>query len=172
MARSERVELREAVPVEQLGEMDRIFAVHGRIPAPLSVLLYSPGLALRVMEAGTHLRGQCTLAASIRELAILALASERECAYVWEAHLPVALAAGLDEVWIEVLQSGGEGPLTEIEGSVVSYVRQLASTNRVESALFDRLRDENGERWMVELTAIVGHYEYMCAVLNAFAVVP
>jgi hypothetical protein len=54
----------------------------------------------------------------------------------------------------------------------VSYVRQLVRTNRVEQAVFDALKDRFGAQWLVELTAMVGHYALITAMANAFEVAP
>lgn len=170
MARTRRVCDASELPEERRGEAEAIIAVHGRIPGPLGVLLHSPGLAPRVMEAGTHLRSFCTLKAPHRELAILTLARERECAYVWRAHLLEARRVGLDESWVDAVERGGDARTDGLEGELISFVRQLAGTHRVEPSLFDRLYGRQGARWTIELTAIVGHYEYMCAILNAFEV--
>ena len=38
--------------------------------------------------------------------------------------------------------------------------------------LFDRLRDQHGVPWLVELTALIGHYGIVSGILNAFEVAP
>ena len=42
----------------------------------------------------------------------------------------------------------------------------------VTQALFDRLCARHGIPWLVELTALIGHYGMVTAQLNAFEVAP
>jgi hypothetical protein len=58
------------------------------------------------------------------------------------------------------------------ERDVVDYVRQVWRRSRVPQPLFDRLRDQHGVTWLVELTALVGHYGIVSGILNAFEVAP
>ena len=60
--------------------------------------------------------------------------------------------------------------LTPDERDIVTFVRQLLQTNRVEQGLFDALRDRHSVRWLVELAATVGQYQYISAINNAFDV--
>jgi hypothetical protein len=54
------------------------------------------------------------------------------------------------------------------ERDIITFVRQLLQRNRVEQALFDALLSRKGERWLVELAATVGQYQYISAINNAF----
>jgi hypothetical protein len=58
--------------------------------------------------------------------------------------------------------------LLPAEADIVLFVRQLLRTNRVADDLFGRLLDRHGERWLVELTATIGQYEYIAAIANVF----
>jgi hypothetical protein len=42
----------------------------------------------------------------------------------------------------------------------------------VTQTLFDRLRGQHGVPWLVELTALIGHYGIVCGILNAFEIAP
>ena len=43
-------------------------------------------------------------------------------------------------------------------------------TNRVDQAVFDRLKDRHGVQWLVELTAAANYYAFLCGMVNAFEV--
>lgn len=58
------------------------------------------------------------------------------------------------------------------ERDIILFVRQLLQTNRVEQELFDALRSRHGDRWLVEMTATIGQYQYISAINNAFDVLP
>ena len=59
-----------------------------------------------------------------------------------------------------------------VERDIVDYTRQLARTNAVGSALFDRLQGRHGVPWLVELTCLLGHYGIVASILNAFEIAP
>ena len=66
----------------------------------------------------------------------------------------------------------GLATLAQSDADIVDYVRQLQRTNRVAQPLFDRLRERHGIPWLVELTALIGHYGMVTAQLNAFEMAP
>jgi len=62
--------------------------------------------------------------------------------------------------------------LQQQEADIIDYVRQLHRSHRVTQPLFDRLCEHHSIPWLVELTAIIGHYGMVTAQLNAFEVSP
>jgi hypothetical protein len=58
------------------------------------------------------------------------------------------------------------------ERDIVLFVRELLQTNRVSDELFNRLLERHGERWLVELAATVGQYQYISAINNTFDLQP
>jgi hypothetical protein len=58
------------------------------------------------------------------------------------------------------------------ERDIITFVRQLLQTNRVEQDLFDGLRARHDERWLVELAATIGQYQYISAINNTFDLQP
>jgi 4-carboxymuconolactone decarboxylase len=107
------------------------------------------------------------------ELAIIATAREKDCPYVWAAHAPAARKAGVSDAAVTVVRDRGTiAGLATGERDIVDYVRQLLRTNAITQPLFDRLRDQHGVTWLVELTCLVGHYGIVSGILNAFEVAP
>lgn len=173
MPRIELLNDRELVPEDQRDEFDAIVEVLHGVRGPFAILLRSPGLARKVMEAGAQVRLGSTLESKERELTILAVAREKDAAYEWAAHVNVGRNGGLGEETIDAVRSRGDlSALPEDDRDIVEFVRQLLRTNRVEEELFDALRDRKGERWVVELTATIGQYQYISAINNAFELQP
>ena len=56
------------------------------------------------------------------------------------------------------------------ERDIVTYTRQLIRTNRVDQALFDRLKDRHGVQWLVELTGAANYFAFLSGMVNAFDV--
>jgi 4-carboxymuconolactone decarboxylase len=157
------------LPDDRHAEFDAIVAVLNRVGGPFGILLRSPGLAQKVMEAGAHVRLQSTLSPVERELIIIAVAREKDAGYEWAAHVGTGRKAGMREEAIEAVRNRADvSGLEPDERDIITFVRQLLQTNRVEQSLFDALMKRKGERWLVELAATVGQYQYISAINNTF----
>jgi alkylhydroperoxidase family enzyme len=96
---------------------------------------------------------------------------EREAAYVWSAQVAAARRNGLAEEVIDLLRAKGDpAGLAAEEREIVTYVRQLMRTNRVDQAAFDALRKRFGVQWLVEMTAAANYFAMLSGVVNAFEV--
>jgi 4-carboxymuconolactone decarboxylase len=159
------------VPAEHHAVVDAVTRVFGNVRGPFSMLLHSPGLAERILPLVTFFRDQSVVDAKLRSVAILAAVREREAAYVWAAQVGAARRNGLGEAVIDVLRAKGDaGALPAEERDIVTYVRQLMRTNRVDQRAFDALARRHDERWMVELTAAANYFAFLAGVVNAFEV--
>jgi 4-carboxymuconolactone decarboxylase len=161
------------LPAERHAEFDAIVAVLHRVGGPFSILMHSPGLAQKVMEAGAHVRLQSTLTLAERELAIISVTREKDAAYEWASHVATGRKAGLREAAIEAVRHRADvSALEPDERDIISFVRQLLRNNRVDQSVFDSLRERHGDRWLVELAATVGQYQYISAITNTFELQP
>src|SRR5207302_989728 len=127
--------------------------------------MHSPGLAQKVCEAGAWVRLNSTLTQVQRELAIIAVAREEDAAYEWAAHVRTGRGVGLREEAIQAVRNRTDvSGLEPDERDIVTFVRQLLRNNRVERDLFDELVNRHDVRWLVELAATVGQYQYISAI--------
>ncbi|MCL2585387.1 MAG: carboxymuconolactone decarboxylase family protein [Streptosporangiales bacterium] len=175
MSRIKMITERADVEEARQGEIDTILETLGHLGGPFSVLMHSPGLAQKVMEAGAHVRLRSTLEKWQRELAILVVAAGKASDFEWASHVQLARKAGLGEKAIDAVRNGDDpsgAGLGEDEADIVAYVRQLVAENRVDRPVYDRLVARHDERWLVELTATVGQYSYIACILGAFDVQP
>jgi len=167
------VTAREQLPGDQRHHFDAIEASRGGVRGPFTVLLHSPELAGRVGHLGAFVRYESDVPDALRELTILATAYEWACAYEWTAHEPIAREAGVSEAAIDaVLDDSPTDGLSELEATVVRYVRELLRTHDVMEATYRAAEDRFGPRGAVELTATVGYYSMLACVLNALRVLP
>lgn len=159
------------VAAEHHGVVDGVLKVFGQVRGPFSMLLHSPKLADRVLGLVTFFRDESVVAPTLRSIAILAAVREREAAYVWAAQVRAARANGVGEDVIDLLRAKGDaGALGPDEREVVTYVRQLMRTNRVDGKTFDALKSRHGAQWLVELTAAANYFAMLSGVVNAFEV--
>ncbi|MDE2901134.1 MAG: carboxymuconolactone decarboxylase family protein, partial [Chloroflexota bacterium] len=158
---------------DQHAEIDAIVETLNRVGGPFGVLLYSPGLAQKVMEAGAHVRLKSTLSPVERELCIIAVSREKDARYEWASHVATGRRQGMREEAIEVVRHRQDvGALEQDEQDIINYVRQLLRNNKVEQGLFDSLVERKGVRWLVELTGTIGQYQYISAINTTFDLQP
>jgi 4-carboxymuconolactone decarboxylase len=171
MARVKPIVNKEDIAPEHHGLFDTLAALRGRISGPSTIVLHSPGLAGRWNEISEFLHRDSIVEPQHAELAVCATARERDCGYVWNAHVPLARKAGVAAATIDAVRDRGSvAGMSDAERAVVLYVRQLLQTNRVESEVFEPLLNAHSPQWMVELTSWIGRYAALSGILNAFEV--
>jgi 4-carboxymuconolactone decarboxylase len=159
------------VPAEHHAVVDGVLKVFGQVRGPFSMLLHSPKLAERMLPLVTFFRDDSVVEAKLRSVAILSAVREREAAYVWAAQVAAARRNGVSDEIIDVLRAKGDpGKLPAEEREIVTYVRQLMRTNRIDQPAFDALRKRHNEQWLVELTAAANYFALLSGVVNAFEV--
>lgn len=167
MARIELItERTQAVTDDQLRVFDAVVESRGKMIRPFEVLLHAPSVAEPLSEVGARLRFAGSLPDHDRELVILTAATVHGCAFEWDSHYSIAIAAGVRQEAIDHLR-GGRATLTEHEETVISYVRQLCADSTVSPEVFARALETFGQSGVVELTATVGYYTLLAFVMGA-----
>src|SRR5947199_3341709 len=152
---------------------DELAALPGRISGPSTIVLWSPDLARPWNEISEYLHRESIVEPPHAELAVCATARERDCGYVWNAHVPLARKAGIAAETIATVRE--RRPVDDLPDSaraVVLYVQQLLRNNRVESAVFDELLTAHDSKWLAELTRSLGRYPALSGLLDACHVPP
>lgn len=171
MARVKLIVNKEDVAPEHHPLFDELAALRGRVSGPSTVVLHSPGLARPWNQVSEYLHRDSIVEPRSAEIAVCATARERDCGYVWNAHVPLALKAGVPRDTITAIAEGRPASdLPEPDRTVVLYAQQLLRDNRVDADVFDRLLKAHDPRWLVELTAWTGRYAALSGILNAFEV--
>lgn len=170
MARVPLLTKKEQLPPEQHQEYDEIMGVLGNVGGPFGLLLYSPGLAEMVCKTGAHVRLKSELTMKERELALLSTLREKDASFEWGGHVKVAREAGMSEETIDVIKNDKDPSnlADEDDRDVILFTRQLLRKNKVEDDVFNRLQERHGTRWVLEIAATIGQYQYISAVNNAF----
>lgn len=145
MPRIEMITGKAQISEDRHAEFDAIVETLHGVRGPFAVLMHSPGLARKVMEAGAQVRLGSTLSPVERELAIIAVAREKDATYEWAAHVRAGRAAGMREEAIEAVRHRQDtSGLEEDERDIIEFVRQLLRNNKVEQDLFDALEGRKG----------------------------
>lgn len=136
---------------------------------PASIELYSPGAAEPLRTLNEYLRRQGNLLGNpITELAILVAAREGDSQYVWSAHEPAALKAGVAQPVIDVVKySRDVAGAGEKETVVIRMGRQLLREHKLDSPTFAKAVELFGTQGTVELVTLMGDYTLNGLLLDA-----
>ena len=144
---------------------------------PIGLWVYSPQIAEHFFPASTYLRYGTEKDQRLTELAILATAREVRSQYEWTSHEPAGERAGLEPEIIDLLKrradldTAGELPgLGDRERTIIAFVREVVSEEKVTSATFARARELFGEQGVMDLAGLVGHYGFVNITLKTFDV--
>ena len=115
-----------------------------------------------------YLRRKSGLEPRLVELAILVTAREMDCAYVWTAHEPAALKAGLSPQIVDTVRYRRPlGTLGETEAVIVQLGRDSITTHKVASDTFARAVKLFGHQGVVNILSLMGDYAATTILLNA-----
>ena len=162
----------ETMTAEQKSICDDIASSpRGGVRGPFKVLIHSPDLCDRVQRLGAFVRYDCSVPQKLREMAILVTARHLDAEYEWSAHEPHARSAGLDGDIIEAIRNRQRPTFNQAAEEIVyDFTTELQKTNRVGDETFARAAAELGDRGVVDLVGLLGHYSLIAMTLNAFQV--
>ncbi len=159
---------REQVSGDALIAFDALIESRGRINGPQSMHMYAPEVARRSNVLSDFLRFNSGLSAHDTELATITAAREMDCEYVWAAHAPAALKAGVRPEVIEIVANEGSlDGLTKEETVIVRYGREMIGDHRLSQEAFDAALDQYGEAKTITLGALMGFYSMISCTLIA-----
>ena len=159
-----------AIKREALDEAGKkLYDARGVVDAfgPGAIRLYSPPVAGAMTGLNDYLRRKSGLEPRLVELAILVTAREMDSEYVWTAHEPPALKAGLSQAIIDTVRY--RRPLTtlgEKEAVIVQLGRDSISKHKVTSDTFARAVKLFGHQGVVDIVALIGDYAATTILLN------
>ncbi|MGH8951374.1 MAG: carboxymuconolactone decarboxylase family protein [Acidimicrobiia bacterium] len=167
MPRVRMIEERKDASPSQVDAFDHIAASRGgQMIRPFAAMIHRPQIARAAADLGAVIRFNSTLSDHDRELVICTTAVERECAFEWDSHGPIARSAGVTETTLESIRTGAT--VDDGDDAVfVEFARELCRTGKVSDAAFERARTRLGEEGTVELAAIVGYYTMLAVFMNA-----
>lgn len=155
----------------QRGRGIGLVAEDGSLVGPFDAYLRQPAVGARLAELGEALRFDTSLRPDLLELAVLVVARATTAQFEWFAHARLARAAGLPDEVIDALARGEAPELADAELALAHrFATQLVQHHRVDDATYAEAVERLGEAATFELTALVGFYGCVSAVLNTFEV--
>lgn len=144
---------------------------------PVTAWLYSPLMAEHVFPASTYLRYGTDKDQRLTELTILSTAREVANQYEWSSHEAGAQRAGLEQEIIDLVRDRADvdGPrdvpgLGERERTIIRFVREVLSEEKVSSATYAAAERLFGQKGVMDLAGLVGYYSFVNVTLKAFDV--
>ncbi|MBM3568010.1 MAG: carboxymuconolactone decarboxylase family protein [Alphaproteobacteria bacterium] len=160
-----------ALDAEQKQVYDQIAAGPRKlVPAPFHILLRSPGLAAPAQALGAFARYRTVLPPRLSEFVILIVANHWDSAYERHVHEQEARKAGVPEATITALRQGESPAMDADETLLYPFVRQALEGGRIEDTAFDAVGARFGDKGRVEILGIVGWYQMVALMLNAYRV--
>ena len=140
-----------------------IFARDGKptdpVRGPLAFAAYNVPVANALLDLHDGAVGKGTLDAHARELAILVACRETNYTLEWNAHLPAALRAGVDQKVIDIVQHDREiAGIAEADAAIVRFGREMLDDRKMSSTTFAKAVELFGEHGAMDLVAVMGTY--------------
>jgi len=160
------------IPAEKMTEAQKkavadYTAARGPLTGPWNVLLRSPELVNRQRGVSDYVRFNSVLSPRVSEFIILITARHWAQQYVWNAHHPAALKGGLNP---DIAKAVAEGrrpqQMAEDEEVAYDFITELQRNHSVSDATYARALAKYGERGIVDMIGLTGHYTTISMVLN------
>jgi alkylhydroperoxidase family enzyme len=172
MARLKLLEKDEVEPIAR-EIYEKAEASSGKVLNLFKVLAHSPKIVRDWNRLGTTLLYKGTLAADIRELAIIRVGELAGSAYELAAHRRIGLGTGLTQAQIDDIGAWEDSAnFSERERTVLKYTDELAQNIRASDQTFADLQSCFNARDIVELTVAIGYYGMVARTLESLDVDP
>ena len=128
-------------------------------PGPFRVYFRSPEFGLRAIEMSDYLRWGTGIEPRLLELAIIIAARNWNSAYIWRAHYPDAVQAGLDpSVGADIAAGRRPSKMKADEALIYDFLTQMYRDKEITDATFDAMKAKFGEKGTTEIMGIAGYY--------------
>ncbi len=136
---------------------------------PGPIRLYSQPVAQYMADVNDFLRHKSGIDPRLVELVILVTAREYDCEYVWTAHEPQGLKAGLQPEIVDVVKyrKSTDG-LAEKDAVIITLGRQVIEKHHVSSDVAARALNLYGKQGLVNIMALMGDYASTAILLDTF----
>lgn len=160
-------------PTRDTLEQEAADALAGMKPMNVfRMLARADALAPPIFDTATQLftKGKTELSPRLRQMAILRVAGATRCDYLIAHHEPISRHTGLNDVEIEACRTGQTERLSAHEQAVAQYTTESTLQIDVSDVTFAAMRSGLSDRQVVELTIVIGFYNFLGRFLKALKV--
>jgi 4-carboxymuconolactone decarboxylase len=141
---------------------DAIAGARGHMPVSYQSLMHSPGAARAVSQMGSYLRFESDVPEDVREAAVLVVNGRLDCPFGWVQHVPLALAAGVDQRAIDGLAAGELSPwLSPGQRIGALMAEESVAAGQVTVVTLASAREAFGVAQTIDLLLAIGYYSMM-----------
>ena len=141
----------------------------GRLYGPFTPMLAHPRIADIMQMLGAAMRYELDLTPRAREIATLAVAAAKRSNFEWYAHELLGRSAGLTDDELGHLLAGLPAPtFSAHEDLVWRVVTTLVARADLDDDQFKEAQAGLGDAGVVDLLALVGHYELLSRSLRVW----
>lgn len=152
----------------------RILAQRGRVSLLYQVLLNSAPVASGWEQLLTAVRNQTLVPPDLRELMILRVAVLNQADFEFDAHVPHARQAGVDDARLAAVRQADVADVADVFSPVERLVLELTDAMtrdvQVPDALMQRVRAQFDARVTVEVVTTIAAYNMVSRLLVALHV--
>jgi 4-carboxymuconolactone decarboxylase len=139
----------------------------GALNGPFVPLLRSPELMSRLQKTGEYLRFQNSVGTKLTEFIILLTARQWTQQYEYNAHVPLALKAGVKpEVVTAITEGRRPAGMAADEEAAYDFWTELRSNQSVSDATYARAVSKFGEQGVIDMTGLTGYYTVLAMIMN------
>ena len=143
----------------------------GKLVGPFNTILLSPEIASSFLALQASEQQHTSLSERIRQVVILTVGAVWKCDYERYAHAAVARKAGFAEEVVNALAEGRDvTDLSATERLAQRVTRHLTAEHQLPAELYLEAVSAFGARGIVDLIFLVGCYDTISSLLNAFQV--
>jgi len=144
---------------------------------PLGMWMYSPEMAEGAWMLRQRVRYGTAKDQRLTELTIISTAREISNQYEYSAHEPLGRTAGLEEEIMDFVkyrrpmsEADGVPGMGEVEKLIIQFTREVVSEPKVSQQTFARAVELLGAEGVMDLTGLIGYYNFVAMTLKAFDV--
>lgn len=151
----------------------QITAARGRVSPLYQVLLNSPPVAHGWEQMLSAVRNHNSIPAGLRELVILRVAVLNRANYEFDAHAPIALAAGVSQAAVDATRQepiSADAPLSLEQRVALQLTDAMTRDIEVPDALYAEVRKHFSAQGQIDLVATVAAYNMVSRFLVALQI--
>ena len=144
---------------------------------PIGMWMHSPEVAKAMFDVRRRVRYGSTKDQRLTELTIISTAREIDSQYIYTAHEPAARNAGLEQEIIDIVRF--QVPLDQVvetdglgerEKAIIQFAREVINEEKVSSETFAKAIELFGNEGVMDLTGLIGYYNFVSMTVRAFDV--
>ena len=141
--------------------------IEGGTRGPVNTLLRSPDIGEGILRFGAYERFHSPLPMKLNELAALVAIRNAGAQFPWYAHHRAGVQAGLSEAVVSAIGEGRKpSGLQPDEQAVYHFATEALRTGQVSDATFGAIKQQLGERGVVEVMGVIWYYSTVSLLTN------